>query len=311
LLGRNGYARRFEVVFAASGTPVPRNPSEFSTILVALFPEIAAPYQTHANFEAHFCVTRVQFFNGTMHRKVIATKNDAEFRDILKQCMLRRTLDEVGIDVPKIFWQTIPLEAQGATDDDIGEVPYVLKTHKGQLADMANEPHIARYRRRVGELKIAPVVQMLCDELTGTDEKVVVFAYHLDVLQGINQGLIEAGIENVCIRGTTPPAQRDLMIDQFQTSPNVRVFIGQNIACQTGVTLHAAHRCILVEPQWVDTENVQLASRVARIGSTAKRCIAQMVAISGTLDEWIVAQNKREAEIQTKMFTHKTKWEDS
>jgi hypothetical protein len=43
--------------------------------------------------------------------------------------------------------------------------------------------------------------------------------------------------------------------------------------------------------------NAQLVQRVARIGSTASRCIAQWVVAEGTLDRQIVAQNIRETEM--------------
>jgi SNF2 family DNA or RNA helicase len=80
------------------------------------------------------------------------------------------------------------------------------------------------------------------------------------------------------------------------------VFLGQNIACQTGITLAAAHRVVLVEPDWTADVNFQLGQRVARIGSTAKRCIGQMIALAGTLDEAIVAQNERETRMAADLF---------
>jgi SWI/SNF-related matrix-associated actin-dependent regulator 1 of chromatin subfamily A len=162
------------------------------------------------------------------------------------------------------------------------------------LADIAADPHVARMRRRLGELKVEPVVKLLTEQLEDSDEKIVVFAHHRNVLDGLGRGLSRAGFGIMNVNGDTSPTARDTAIDMFQTEPSIRVFIGQNIACQTGITLTAARRVVLVEPDWTADVNLQLGKRIARIGQRAERCVGQLIALAGTLDEAIVAQNQRE-----------------
>ncbi len=159
---------------------------------------------------------------------------------------------------------------------------------------MIYDQHVMRLRRLIGEVKAAAVVQMLADELDSSKEKVVVFANHRNVLATLALGLSRFGVAYV--DGDSTPAQRDRAIDGFQTNPFTRVFLGQTLACQTGITLTAASRVVLAEPDWTGVVNVQAAGRVARIGQTSKRCIAQMISLAGTLDEAIVANHRREVD---------------
>src|ERR1035437_3779797 len=58
VLGREGYARRIPIVWAASGTPVPRHPGEMYAILSTMFPRVLAArgIRCSANFESRFLV---------------------------------------------------------------------------------------------------------------------------------------------------------------------------------------------------------------------------------------------------------------
>lgn len=299
MLGKDGFARNAPIVYCGSGTPVPRHPGEFWPILSSLWPEVAREHalSNYRDFEERFLVTTRFFARGAWREKVVGMKNENEFKSILTEVMLRRTIAEVGLDVPRVFWQTIMLDAESIHEAG------VWARYGMSLLELARDPEMARYRRNVGLLKVKPVVEMLVDQLAESDEQVVVFANHTDVLRGLRNGLTTAGLSCSFVDGSTSRTGRDFQIDRFQKDTSVRVFIGQNIACQAGITLHRARRCILVEPDWTATVNEQLAARIARIGSTADHCIAQMITLAGTLDEYIVRQIARETEIQERLFT--------
>jgi SWI/SNF-related matrix-associated actin-dependent regulator 1 of chromatin subfamily A len=294
LLGLNGYARRVRTVYAASGTPVPKHPAELWTILSSMFPEVCVEHKVRSfrAFVGRFCATRLRMMRGKMTEKFLPeVRNEAEFKEILGKIMLARTLDDVGIDVPPLDWQTLRLDSgQPAAMDAWHNIATAIEGCT--LEDISADPEVARMRRRLGELKIAPVAEMLASQLADSEEKVVVFAHHRTVMSGLRELLKNYG---VCyIDGDTVPFRRDIEIDRFQNDPKARVFLGQNIACQTGITLTAARRVVLVEPDWTAVVNQQLGHRVARIGQQAARCIGQMVALAGTLDEAIINQNLRE-----------------
>lgn len=295
LLGLNGYARRLSRVYAASGTPVSKHPGELWTVLSALFPEVCVEHglKSYRAFIDRFCAVRLQFVRGkTVEQVMPEIRNEDEYRVILGKVMLARTLDDVGVDVPPLDWQITRLDGagDGLVFSESSYVQAVLEA--GTLAEIANDPHVASMRRRLGELKVGPVAEMLTSQLAGNDEKVVVFAHHRSVLTSLHEMLKNFG---VCyIDGDTPQSARDAAIDRFQSDASARVFLGQNITCQTGITLTAARRVVLVEPDWTADVNEQLGKRVARIGQSASRCIGQLICLAGTLDEAIIARNHRE-----------------
>lgn len=296
LLGTDGYARRLPIVFPASGTPMPKNPAEIWTILASTFPEIVREYGLRRRYEfvARFCVTRNVFVRGHNIEKVVGVKNEDQLQEILSRVMLRRTLADVGLDVPELIWQKLYVDGDGKDfgADLTTSLRITAAVHADDLASIAADPAVARARRHIGELKVAPIVQVVLDLLENSDEKIVLFAHHRSVLAGLCDALKGYGV--AYIDGDVAQSERASRIDRFQTDAACRVFIGQNIACQTGITLTAASRAMLVEPDWTAVTNAQLGHRVARIGQTAERCVAQMVVLAGTLDEAIVGQHYRE-----------------
>lgn len=302
LLGKDGYARRIPQVYLASGTPMPRNPAELWTVIASLFPESAVKrgLTTHDDFVKRYCVTRGSYVRGQWREKVIGVKHESldELREMLGEFMLRRTLDEVGLDVPRIDWQVTRLDGDATTVDfvepeRVWDMQRAVKAET--LADIADDPHVARMRRRLGELKAPLVVEMLRSQL-GADPnmRVAVFAHHRSVLDILLEGLLPYGVSY--IDGDTTAALRNDAISQFQHG-HTRVFLGQNIACATGMDglQHATNRAVLVEPDWTADVNYQLGHRVARIGATyTGRAVVQMIALADTLDEAIIAQNARE-----------------
>lgn len=303
LLGRDGYAKRLDRVWLASGTPQPKHPGELWTMISSVFPEVAIMYgiKTAQQWKAKFCITRSRWIRGEYREKVVGVQNVELLQEILHHVMLRRTLSDVGLDVPQIWWQQMRVDlADPYVEEDkewIGRsmISDVLRQSQ-TLDEIARDPYVARMRRRLGELKVAPVAEMLSSQLADSEEKVVVFAHHTSVLRSLRELLHTFGV--AYIDGDT--TRRDSEIDRFATDPRCRVFIGQNQACGTGtdgLQKSGAHRAIFVEPDWTAANNVQLAKRLARIGSKADRVIAQFVTLSGTLDEGIVAQNIRESSI--------------
>ena len=306
LLGPNGYARRVGRVWLASGTPMPRNPAELWPQLVNLIPEELEEWgvREYAKWLEMFCITRRHQVRGIWRDKIVGVQNPDMLREILSTVMLRRTLGDVGLDVPPIWWQTLGLDTSygenvEATAMEPEAQSLAIRAASGwddtKLADIANDPQIARMRRRLGELKVGPVIEMLRESLENSDEKVVVFAHHRTVLHALREALRGFGV--AYIDGDVGPAARDEALSAFVHGQSVRLFVGQNIACQTGMDglqYSGAHRVVLVEPDWQPDVNFQLAKRVARIGQNAKRVTVQMIALGGTLDEAIVRQCERE-----------------
>lgn len=297
ILGRNGYARRMETVWALSGTPIPKRPSQMWATLSTLFPEVMLDrgMKTMDDFRNAFEIFLPRWARGMMRLKAIGTKNEKILREILATVMLRRTLADLGGDVPSLDWHVVTVDGE---QTDIGctvDLASMMadRTSDGTLEGIANDPQVARMRRRLGELKAEPVAAMIGDELRADPhKKLVVFAHHRDVLHTLRDALEE--FLPAYIDGTTDLYDRDRMITSFQNQPECRVFVGQNIACCTGIRLDAADTIIMVEPDWTAVVNEQLGNRVIDPERPERKCVVQMIALGGTLDEGIVRQNRRE-----------------
>lgn len=287
ILGKTGIARKVPIVYGASGTLVSKHPAELWPVLASLFPDVAAAHglHTYRDFLDRFCLVYQQHIG---HGRVVERirpelQHAAEFQEILSAISLRRTLDDVGLDVPPLDWQTLEIDLVTKPDEE------------GVDPDMPANPNTARYRREVGEGKAVPAARLIAEVLDETDEKVVVFAYHRSVLDCLRAALGEYGVAYV--DGDVTGTARDSAIDRFQERPGTRVFLGQNIACQTGITLTAARRVYLVEPEFTRDVNYQLGKRVARIGQTAERCVVHMLCVADSLDYSITRRNQQELQM--------------
>ncbi len=276
IFGISGYSRDADYVFPASGTPMPKNPMELWPVL-SNFPAVCKEHKllNARVYKDRFCSkVLVTIGRRRVERILPVLKNEDEFRELLSKFMLRRLPDDVGVNIPKAFFQI--------TDFDI-DVP-------------EGDGNTSEWRHAIGDAKVAPTIQMLRDFLDGNDAKIVVFAHHRSVLHALFKGLQPM----ICAYVDGDTTDVDAQITMFQHDPDCRVFIGQNIACQTGITLTAARRVVIVEPDWTHDVNVQLGHRVARIGQTAQHCIVQLVVASGTLDDAIVRRNHAEYELGVK-----------
>lgn len=291
LLGKDGYARRLERVYLASGTPISKNPHELWTTLSSCFPEVALAHglKTSQDFINRFCVT---YWDAARRELRFAPKlrNADEFRDILGEIMLRRKPTDVGLTLPEIWWQTVELDG-GEIDEETSEAINDA-ADSDRPAELLFDKRYELARHAVGTAKAPLVVNWLLNELQAGNDKVVVFAYHRDVLNTLRDGLAPLG---VCyIDGSTSQKRRAEQIDWFQGNPEKRVFLGQIIACKEGIDLTAATRVVLVEPSWTAMDNVQAAHRVCRLTQRAAGCVAQFVSLAGTADERLISNHRRE-----------------
>lgn len=306
LFGTNGYARRMQYVWPASGTPISKSPGDLWTWLAAMHPQvlIAAGFRSEAQFLEHFAVMRYMgMHHGKARYKAVATKNEAEWKALVGPLMLRRTLADLGRDVPALDWQVVELSGTGAQAvfSEPGDV--WRKIDMENLASIQNDPHIARMRRRLGELKAPLVAEMLVEQLQADESaSIVVFAYHRSVLSALFVALEAAGIAlDAPLTGDTREKDREIKMRRFQVGAT-RVFLGQTSACQMGIRLDKADTIVLVEPEWTADVNTQAAMRIVDADRPERKCVVQMIALADTLDEAIVRQNKREIEMQENLL---------
>lgn len=287
----NGLAASASYVFLLTGTPVPNNPSELWSHMHALFPEsipskrMPTRPMNYFEFEQHFCKVRADFWG---HRHIEGGKNLTELQLRLSPYTLRRMKDEVMRDLPPVQISLLPLTVSPA------DVKRIAAEAAGYDETMPPAPTLRRF---TGLAKVEPMVEWVRDWFAGGGGKLVLFAHHREVIDGLNREFPEASV----VTGDTSGYMRQTAIDRFQNIADYKLFIGQLQAAGTGITLTAASTVILVESSWVPAENEQAAMRIHRIGQK-NACDVRFAHAAGTIDEHIQATAMRKIETIRQIF---------
>lgn len=141
---------------------------------------------------------------------------------------------------------------------------------------------MSRLRHETAVAKVPQVVEHVAGLLDGSDESVLVFAHHRDVIDGIQSGLAEAGHEAAVITGDTSDDDRQRAQDDIQARRK-RVFIGSMRACGVAITLTAASTVVFSEQDWTPGIMQQAEDRAHRIGQ-ANSVLVQHLVVDGSLD---------------------------
>jgi len=271
-----------------SGTPARANPSQLWPVLHAAFPEsVKTKRGTPLDFWAfakRYCHVKDNGFG----LQIEGGRNLEDLRLRMAPYFIRRKADDVLKDLPEIRFgtvivepKTVAREVRAIEHEMSGEIEAALRD--GDLERLSQST--AGLRRFIGLAKIKPVFDLAIEELIYTD-KLVLFAWHVDVLDGLEKLFREQNIDVVRIDGGTPAGRRQQAVDRFQTNPDCRVFLGNILAAGVGNTLTAAHRMLIVESSYTPADNWQAALRIRRIGQKSD-CLVRFVALAGSYDERI------------------------
>lgn len=277
---KGGLASRCVYKWFLTGTPVLNRPVELYPMLKACAPEVLDPFLSFEQFARRYCGGH---FDGFQFIAKGAT-NIAELNVALtKNFMLRRLKKDVLKELPDKMYQIIDVEAKDAKTKKLVEKEFNWsKQDVAYQKDLATGgAELALLRHELAREKIPAAIAHIKD-LLEENEKVVVFAYHKDVIHSLMEGLAE--FRPARITGDTLAANRQRSVDAFQTDPKIRVFIGQIQAAGTGITLTAASTVVFVETSWVPGEIAQAEDRCHRIGQKDS-VLVQFLVFSGTFEE--------------------------
>lgn len=282
--GKFGYGKWGAYAWLLTGTPMSNTPLDIWTWLRF----VQGTLLTYRQFTArYFQEIPGAFASSYRPRKEMIP----ELRDLIRKYSIRRTLKDVGLQLPEIWITTQEV------DGDTSHVRALLSEHEGLDAavrqavekgglSFLEAGHIATLRRLVGEAKAPVFARQLVEELDGGLDKVVVFCAHKAPIQILSKAL--GSIGHVIIEGETPSRQRTAMVEKFQTDPECRVLIGNIIAAGTGLTLTAASQLVMLESDWTPAANAQALKRVHRIGQDRKVHV-RFISLAKSIDAEIAA----------------------
>jgi SWI/SNF-related matrix-associated actin-dependent regulator of chromatin subfamily A-like protein 1 len=150
---------------------------------------------------------------------------------------------------------------------------------------------IENVRHEVGVTKYKTVLEYLKQR----DEKIIVYAYHHDIIKGFADDLRKEGRSVATLTGRTRDASFE--IDRFQKDPDCQFFIGNLKAAGVGITLTAAADVVFAELDWTPAMHRQAEDRAHRIGQTKQVKVVQFILNNpNATDAWIwdVLKNKEQ-----------------
>jgi SNF2 family DNA or RNA helicase len=145
---------------------------------------------------------------------------------------------------------------------------------------------LAEIMREAGMRKVKAASEFI-DDLLQSNEPVVVFAHHKDVVAELEKLLFVH--KPVVVVGDTTRAKRDKAIADFQ-SGKTKCFIGNIASCSEGVDLSAADIIVFVECTWSTSALEQASSRVENIQKNGIKPMIYILTIHASLDHNVLSK---------------------
>lgn len=275
-----------------SGTPLPNGRAfEAMPTFMKLAPDV---FKSKKAFIERYCVPENPPWAPryvTLYRK---SQNLVELGQIARrQFMIRRSEEECLASLPPIVRQQIPLFLEGESIEQLASMSFeylrdVLEELDGG-GRKTSDASISTMRRLLGLAKISAAVEFvstLFNEAVSEEKPcAVVFAHHTEVLEGLKENFQAKGIGVSYITGSTKPEDRQAEVDKFQDKTN-DIFLGSILASGTGFTLTRSNIVVIVEPDWVPSNNHQAEGRIFRLGQK-RICRSFYLCVPNSLDEQV------------------------
>jgi hypothetical protein len=189
---------------------------------------------------------------------------DASVPERLRRVMLRRTMDEVFADMPKLIYQDI----------EVNDIPNTLRDQLDAIWDEQGDvlevegslpgfEEFSKIKNQLAIAKIPSLIEMI-EEHEAQNVPLVVFSDHVAPVDAVG-----ARPGWGVIKGDTKPIDRQAVVDAFQNGQL------KGVACTitaggTGLNLQRANKMIFCDLNWTPANNAQAAGRIRRIGQASK-----------------------------------------
>ena len=263
-------AIRAKRLIIMTGTPLLAKPYEGYPLLYALRPDIFCYFK---KFAYRYCDPQPT----PMGINWSGTSNTKELHWILSCLMVRRLKRDVLNQLPQKRRRKIQIN----TDEKI--IEQLKKTRKTFLGRKGT----LECYTLTSKAKINGVKEYISD-IIEAKEKFIVFAYHHEMLNSLEELCKNKKIDYIRIDGNTKQETRYEYVKKYQQLENYKVAILSIIAASTGITLTAAHMVIFAELTWTPSIMIQAEDRVHRIGQKAEFVDIQYLYGPETLDDFIL-----------------------
>lgn len=335
VFGKSGVCRRTKYLWCLTGTPTPNHAGELWTMLFTF----GATKMNYEQFIKKFCITKHNGFG----LQIIGTKTDSatldEFQTLVKPYVLRRTEDDVSIELPEMFFTTLMIEPstkyriplaldqqfwrydtpermpdlEAIVAEESGIIDAFLKvndvnTMSSEFIEFlkVNAKSLSTVRKYTGLQKLYPVIEFLNEKFEAKAfEKIVLFSHHQCVIRGLQMGLKR--FNPMTVYGGSDPKQVEKNLKKFQDPKSrTRVFIGHIASAGLGIDLSVANHIFMVEQSWTPSDNAQAVMRCS--GPNQKKPVFVVnFCLNNSIDETVQEILRRKTREQSLLWKEQIK----
>jgi len=244
-------------------------------------------------------------------------------RQAVRPFMLRRTKEEVNIDLPskveidrfcdmtetqRQFYDAIHREV-------VAWVKGEIQRSEGKSAHMHILTGITRLRQAACDIRLIDregtydpgessgkmrVLREIVESCVAGGHKVLIFSSFTEVLGIVRQTLDQDGVSYEYLDGSTK--DRGDRVDHFQNDPSCSAFLISLKAGGTGLNLTAADVVIHMDPWWNPAAEDQATDRAHRIGQQRSVTVYRLYS-QGTIEDKIILLKAKKRDIAASVLT--------
>jgi SWI/SNF-related matrix-associated actin-dependent regulator of chromatin subfamily A-like protein 1 len=254
-----------------SGTPMMNRPHELWHQLHMIAPQT---WEQEWKFKNRYCGPQKNrwgtTFDGVSHLDELHDR-------LIGHYMVRRLKKDVLTELPDKTRTFVPVTLTAADQKRYAqmmsaaaaEIAQVMEQPEGRRVSDVAIAQLNILRQQIGVMKMPLVAAWAIESLQNTD-KVLVFAVHHAVIDGLVERLKAAGVSVAKMDGRDNDRKRNEAKDAFQDG-DAQVLVAQILVGGVGHTLTATDQVVFAERTWRPSDHDQAEDRAHRIGQ--KNCV--------------------------------------
>ncbi|XP_052170054.1 LOW QUALITY PROTEIN: protein CHROMATIN REMODELING 8 [Diospyros lotus] len=286
-----------------TGAPIQNKLTELWSLFDFVFPGKLGVLPV---FEAEFSVpiSVGGYANASPLQVSTAYRCAVVLRDLIMPYLLRRMKVDVNAQLPKktehVLFCSLTAEQRSVYRAFLAssEVEQIIDGSRNSLSGIdvmrkiCNHPDLLEREyshqnpdygnlERSGKMKVVAQVLEVWKE---QGHRVLLFTQTQQMLDILQNFLISGGYNYRRMDGMTPVQQRMALIDEFNNSDDIFVFILTTRVGGLGTNLTGANRVIIFDPDWNPSTDMQARERAWRIGQTRDVTVYRLIT-RGTIEE--------------------------
>jgi len=237
--------------------------------------------------------------------KVIGYRNIEDAQEKLAGMYVRRTVDEVELELPEIIQQNIELElkpeqrrmyqeitgsifGEMTREDILGKMVY--------LQELCDSAQLLDSNKRAS-VKLDEIKRLLDEDFRYS--KVILITQFKKFANIIEKELSK--LNPLKITGDTDMSEREFIVKEFNENPEARVLIGTE-AIQEGLNLQVASVLVNVDLPWNPAKLNQRIGRLHRLSSKHKTIRVVNLTTKGTIEDTVMETLYEKGKLFEQMF---------